>query len=128
MNSELHDSYARQNSEQTVALEDTFSIVRYQQFARILPFIEGRILDVGCAEGRGGQAFSEVKPSVGISGLDCVKDRLDNLPSCYTSSILGLTTAIPALDRSFDAVLARSTFLVYTDTLLVALYRNAASL
>ena len=37
MKESLQDKYAGQNVEQTVALEDGFSISRYTQFARHLP-------------------------------------------------------------------------------------------
>ena len=53
MNETLQDKYAAQNSEQTVALEDGFSLSRYAQFARHLPEGTETVLDVGCAEGRG---------------------------------------------------------------------------
>lgn len=106
MNDQILKSYAQQNTEQTVALIDRFTLKRYEQFAKNLPADEGRVLDVGCADGRGGPVFLQNKPSMSLSGLDCIKERLDNLPSCYSNSILGLTTSIPVDDRIFDAVIA----------------------
>lgn len=99
-------SYSQQNTEQSVALTDTFTIERYKQFARNLPIDSGRCLDVGCAEGRGGAELLLQKPNLKISGLDCVEERIANLPSCYENSIVGLTSSIPCEDRTFDAVIA----------------------
>lgn len=102
----FEQSYCEQNREQSVALSDTFTLERYRQFARNLPLNEGRILDVGCAEGRGGQEFCLHKPLAILSGLDCVPERLGKLPSCYQRSITGITTNIPGEDQSFDGILA----------------------
>lgn len=98
--------YSEGNSEQAIALEDTFTIERYRQFSRHLPAGPLRILDVGCAEGRGGAELIRMRPDVELSGLDCVAGRLANLPSCYKGRIEGMTQEIPAEDLSFDAVVA----------------------
>lgn len=103
---DFETSYCSQNKEQEVALSDPFTIHRYRQFARNLPLEEGRFLDVGCAEGRGGQEFCIQKPRAVISGIDCVRERVEKLPSCYKDSIVGLTCNIPAKDGSFDGILA----------------------
>jgi ubiquinone/menaquinone biosynthesis C-methylase UbiE len=98
--------YSEGNSEQAIALEDTFSIERYRQFAGHLPAGPLLILDVGCAEGRGGAELHRARPDVELSGLDCVAERLSNLPPCYHGRIEGMTQEIPIEDRSFDAVIA----------------------
>jgi ubiquinone/menaquinone biosynthesis C-methylase UbiE len=98
--------YASENSAQTVALEDTFSTERYRQFARHLSNETRKVLDIGCAEGRGGAELKACRPEIELTGLDCVKERLDALPPAYSRGILGLTTQIPVDDFSFDAIVA----------------------
>jgi len=72
------------------ALEDAFTAERYEQFHRFLPRDAIRILDVGCATGRGGVRLKELRPNCELAGLDCVSERLDELPACYAAKILGL--------------------------------------
>jgi ubiquinone/menaquinone biosynthesis C-methylase UbiE len=98
--------YASENAAQTVATEDTFSMERYQQFARHIPNGAKTVLDVGCAEGRGGAELKRILPQIELLGLDCVDDRLSMLPAAYTQGILGLTTQIPMDDRGCDAIVA----------------------
>jgi len=98
--------YSEGNAAQSIALDDTFSLERYRQFATHLPGGAIRVLDVGCAEGRGGAELHRVRPDVELSGLDCVAERLANLPSCYHGRIEGMTQEIPVEDRCFDAVVA----------------------
>ncbi len=101
-----NQKYRDGNTEQSIALGDTFSLERYRQFARHLPAGRLRVLDVGCAEGRGGAELCRIRPDVELCGLDCVAERLAKLPPCYRSGIEGLTQEIPADDLSFDAVVA----------------------
>lgn len=68
--------YASENAAQTVAIGDTFSLERYQQFARHIPDGVKTVLDVGCAEGRGGAELKRILPQINLLGLDCVDDRL----------------------------------------------------
>lgn len=98
--------YREGNSAQKVALSDAFSIERYRQFAGHLQCGSLEVLDVGCAEGRGGAELHRIRPDVELSGLDCVPERLANLPSCYRGRIEGFTQEIPVEDRFFDAVVA----------------------
>lgn len=105
MNSKLSD-YASENAAQTVAVEDGFSIRRYQQFARHLPLHAKRVVDIGCAEGRGGKELKALRPDIELTGLDCVEERLAALPECYDRKILGLTNQIPIEDRTCDAIVA----------------------
>ena len=99
-------AYAAENSKQDSALEDDFTADRYLQFHRFLPLDARRILDVGCATGRGGVKLKELRPACELVGLDCVEERLALLPACYTGKIAGLSTAIPTEDRSLDAIVA----------------------
>jgi ubiquinone/menaquinone biosynthesis C-methylase UbiE len=99
-------TYAVENIAQTSAVEDGFSIERYHQFARYLSNSARHVLDVGCAEGRGGQALKNLRPEIELSGLDCVPERLASLPACYDRAIHGLSNNIPLDDRCCDAVLA----------------------
>jgi len=89
-----------------VAIEDTFSLKRYQQFARHIPSNAIRVVDIGCAEGRGGKELKSIRPDIELIGLDCVEERLAKLPDCYNSKILGITNQIPLQDRSCDAIVA----------------------
>lgn len=63
-------------------------------------------MDIGCAEGRGGQELKSLRPSIELGGLDCVAERLAALPDCYSSRIYGLSNKIPTEDLSFDAIVA----------------------
>ncbi len=105
MSSQL-STYASQNAAQDSAVTDDFSIERYHQFAKHLPSSARHILDVGCAEGRGGQALKVLRPEIELSGLDCVPERLAALPVCYDHAIHGLTNDIPLNDRCCDVILA----------------------
>lgn len=98
--------YRQGNAEQAIALEDSFSLERYRQFAGHLPQGNLKILDVGCAEGRGGEELCRVRANIELFGLDCVGDRLAKLPSCYAGGIEGLTLEIPADDLAFDGIVA----------------------
>lgn len=99
-------TYATENAKQDSAIEDDFTADRYAQFNRFLPAEARRILDVGCATGRGGVKLQELRPSCELVGLDCVEERLAQLPACYGSKIVGLSNAIPVEDRSLDAIVA----------------------
>jgi len=98
--------YAAENTAQKGAIKDGFSIKRYQQFARHLPEKAVRVVDIGCAEGRGGKELKSLRPEIRLMGLDCVEERLAELPDCYEKKILGLTNNIPLEDRSCDAIVA----------------------
>jgi len=79
---------------------------RYSQFARHLSPDKIKVLDVGCAEGRGGVRLKSVRPHIDLAGLDCVSERLDALPVEYVSKVHGLTNSIPSEDLTFDAIVA----------------------
>lgn len=98
--------YAIQNREQQISEEDPFTVERYEQFYQFFPQNISTVLDVGCNTGRGGKRLKELNPSLKISGLDCVQERLHSLPNCYSDQICGLSTEIPINDCHFDVVVA----------------------
>jgi ubiquinone/menaquinone biosynthesis C-methylase UbiE len=100
------ENYEQQNLQQAGATNDPFTVERYQQFARLLPSGVGRILDVGCSDGRGGEALKQALPQCHLMGLDCVQERLNALPQCYAERVLGLSNSIPLDDQSLDAIVA----------------------
>ena len=103
-----HQKYEFQNSQQIVSEHDEFTLERYEQLAKFLPKNSEctNILDVGCNTGRGGLRLKTIKPSITLSGLDCVQERLNALPECYSNKVYGLSTKIPVEDRFFDAIVA----------------------
>ena len=103
-----HQKYEFQNSQQIASEHDKFTLERYEQFAKFLPKNSEctNILDVGCNTGRGGLRLKTIKPSIALSGLDCVQERLNALPECYSNKVYGLSTKIPVEDRFFDAIIA----------------------
>jgi ubiquinone/menaquinone biosynthesis C-methylase UbiE len=102
----LHQKYEQQNILQKASEYDAFTLERYEQFHSYFPAHSKKVLDVGCNTGRGGLRLKEIDPSLTICGLDCVEERLADLPDCYQERIYGLSTAIPAEDGAFDVVFA----------------------
>ncbi|WP_026733932.1 class I SAM-dependent methyltransferase [Fischerella sp. PCC 9605] len=99
--------YEEINLQQVVSERDPFTEERYRQFYHFLPANVRTVLDIGCNTGKGGQVLKSLNQSLQISGLDCVKDRLERLPSqAYQEGIHGLSTNIPCGDRTFDVVVA----------------------
>jgi SAM-dependent methyltransferase len=99
-------SYEVQNKLQYFSEDDDFTVDRYKQFFGVLPAGCRRILDVGCNTGRGGVVLKSLNAGLDIIGFDCVQERLDRLPSAYTSAIHGLSTDIPLDDGAVDAIVA----------------------
>ena len=95
------------NRAQTISETDTFTERRYRQFTRHLPEVARDILDVGCNTGRGGAVMKALRPSLSITGLDCVPERLSVLDrSVYASSVCSFTESIQLPSDSFDAVVS----------------------
>jgi ubiquinone/menaquinone biosynthesis C-methylase UbiE len=95
------------NRAQTNSEVDTFTVERYQQFARHLPAKTKSVMDVGCGLGRGGKALKSCNSSLEITGLDCVPERIEKLDkSIYFHGICAFTDDIAAPDKSFDAIVA----------------------
>lgn len=107
MNTFNEIDYQALNSAQVEAESDPFTVDRYKQFARHLDPSISRVLDVGCATGRGGYYLKSSRPDLKIYGLDCLQKRLDSLPkNVYEGGICSFTTSIAAEDSAFDAVVA----------------------
>lgn len=98
--------YETQNLKQHGSEHDSFTEDRYSQFFSFFPEKYQEILDIGCNTGRGGLRLNELAPNSNLLGLDCVKNRLDNLPTCYSQGVYGLSTDIPLEDRCIDAIVA----------------------
>jgi ubiquinone/menaquinone biosynthesis C-methylase UbiE len=102
----LHKKYEEQNHQQDVSEHDSFTAKRYKQFFYFFQKEAVKVLDVGCNTGRGGLCLKELNPNIELFGLDCVQERLDVLPKCYSQKVYGLSTDIPMQDRSVDAITA----------------------
>lgn len=102
----LHNKYEVQNTQQDVSEHDSFTVERYEQFFKFFPQRLVKVLDVGCNTGRGGVRLKELNPNTTLLGLDCVQERLDTLPECYSKRVYGLSTDIPIGDRSIDVIVA----------------------
>lgn len=102
----LQDKYQRQNLLQEGSESDPFTVERYAQFFDKFPQPARHVLDVGCNTGRGGVHLKQLDPGLDITGLDCVKERLDVLPAAYARAILGLSTDIDSPDQVFDVIVA----------------------
>ncbi|NET83309.1 MAG: class I SAM-dependent methyltransferase [Moorea sp. SIO1F2] len=102
----LHKKYEVQNVQQNRSEHDPFTLKRYEQFFSFFHKGAVKILDVGCNTGRGGLRFKELNPNLTLFGLDCVQERLDVLPECYSQKVYGLSTDIPMEDRFFDVITA----------------------
>lgn len=101
-----HEKYEVQNIQQAVSEHDPFTLERYEQFFNLFPKEAIKVLDVGCNTGRGGLRLKELNPNLTLLGLDCVQQRLDALPKCYSQKVYGLSTDIPIEDRVVDVIVA----------------------
>ena len=100
-------AYELRNELQVESEVDSFTAERYGQFARHLSPQATQVLDVGCNTGRGGRALKDQRPTLELTGLDCVAHRLARLdPGVYARTICGYATEVPAEDESFDAIVA----------------------
>ena len=95
------------NRGQKVSEIDPFTEGRYEQFVRHLPSDAHDVLDVGCNTGRGGVVMKTLRPSLRITGLDCVPERVEALdPKIYDARICDFTESISSPSDSFDAIVA----------------------
>ncbi|WP_457095919.1 methyltransferase domain-containing protein [Lysobacter sp. P5_B9] len=100
-------NYEQLNIGQPESETDPFTEDRYRQFEQFIPSVAKSILDVGCNTGRGGRILKERRPHLRIAGMDAVQSRVQSLSSeVYSDRLHGLSTQIPSVDDSFDAVLA----------------------
>ena len=102
----LHEKYEFQNIQAEVSEVDTFTPQRYKQFFNFFPKSTQKVLDMGCANGRGGECLAQFDPSLDLYGFDCVQERLNILPKCYSKGIYGLSNSIPIEDKFFDVIIA----------------------
>ena len=95
------------NRGQKVSEIDPFTEGRYKQFVRHLPPDAHDVLDVGSNTGRGGVVMKTLRPSLRVTGLDCVPERVQALdPNIYDAKICDFTQSISSPSDSFDAIVA----------------------
>jgi len=86
---------------------DPFTAERYSQFHSHLPAGATKILDVGCGTGRGGEVLKLRNPSIDLTGLDCLPERVQALDKkVYSNAICAFASDIPAESNSYDAIVA----------------------
>jgi glycosyltransferase involved in cell wall biosynthesis/SAM-dependent methyltransferase len=84
-----------------------FASERYAQFAWRLPSGARRVLDVGCATGRGGEVLLAAVPGLELDGLDVLEERLvEAAGRGYARTFCSSAADIPAEDGEYDAVVA----------------------
>jgi|MTBAKSStandDraft_1061840.scaffolds.fasta_scaffold37187_2 2-polyprenyl-3-methyl-5-hydroxy-6-metoxy-1,4-benzoquinol methylase len=99
--------YEQINIKQNKSESDSFTLNRYRHFLEHFPEGNLDILDVGCNTGRGGEILKKFNINLKITGLDCLKIRLDQLnPSIYTNVICSTTSKIPVPGNKFDVIVA----------------------
>jgi glycosyltransferase involved in cell wall biosynthesis/2-polyprenyl-3-methyl-5-hydroxy-6-metoxy-1,4-benzoquinol methylase len=86
---------------------DDFAGERYAQFARRLPPGTRRVLDLGCATGRGGEVLIAAFPGLELDGLDVLEERLvEARRRGYAGTFCVSATDIPVADAAYDAVVS----------------------
>jgi SAM-dependent methyltransferase len=86
---------------------DPFTESRYKQFYRYIPPQVESVLDLGCNTGRGGRVLKQLRPSLSLTALDVVRNRLDRLPvEVYSHLVCASATEIPGEDNQYDVVVA----------------------
>ena len=94
------------NRAQSGSETDSFTPARYKQFYAHFPAHARQVLDVGCNTGRGGQLLKACNPSLDLTGLDCVPERIEAIDrKVYRQVLCGFSTDIPVESASFDVVL-----------------------
>jgi SAM-dependent methyltransferase len=84
-----------------------FARERYAQFARRLPATTRKVLDVGCATGRGGEVLLAAFPGLELDGLDVLQERLAEADGRgYARTFCASVADIPAADGAYDAAVA----------------------
>lgn len=95
------------NRAQKGSESDSFTAGRYKQFFHHFPAGAKRVLDIGCNTGRGGEVLKSLAPSLELTGLDCVPERVTALDrAIYSKCLCGFTTEIPVESGSFDVIVA----------------------
>jgi SAM-dependent methyltransferase len=99
--------YEELNFQQTGSEVDPFTVSRYRQFYKFMRKGARTVLDMGCNTGRGGRVLKTMDHNLVISGLDIIKERLEQLPRDIYENILYVSSIdIPVMDGSFDVVVA----------------------
>lgn len=95
------------NRMQKVSETDPFTEHRYRRFVRHFSSNTQDVLDVGCNTGRGGTAMKALVPSLRITGIDCVPERIAALDTTiYDGGICGLANEMPVAAERYDAIVA----------------------
>jgi SAM-dependent methyltransferase len=112
----------------TILHEDSY----YASAVRMLP--SGRILEIGCANGRIGQVIQARRRDISLVGADIDAEMLDGAPSGVYEQLVewDLNAGCPPVDGPFDGLLALDVLehLVEPRTVLrglTSLLRNGAS-
>jgi len=101
------DQVVALNRAQQQSETDRFTVRRYQQFVRHFPAGTRDVLDVGCNTGRGGSVMKALVPTLRLTGIDCVPERVAALDSLvYSENICGSADKIPLASDSFDAIVS----------------------
>lgn len=99
--------YVRLNKLQSGSERDTFTAERYAQFHKYFDRAAKKILDVGCNIGRGGEVLKAKNKNLEIFGLDCVQERLEQLPeSVYAGRFCSFSNDIGSPDDTYDVIVA----------------------
>src|SRR5215469_8884454 len=105
MPKENQQKWVDANRNQLISETDSFTPDRYRQMYRHFPTDAKRVLDVGCNTGRGGQILKMCDPSLELTGLNCVPERIAALDrDIYPHAVCCLSTEIPMEDKQFDVV------------------------
>ena len=103
----MNVDYVRLNKLQSISESDTFTAERYAQFHKYFDTAAKKILDVGCNTGRGGKILKAKNKNLEIFGLDCVQERLEQLPEhIYTGYSCSFSNNIDSPDDTYDVVVA----------------------
>lgn len=98
---------AEANRLQVESETDPFTAERYIQFHSHFPPGATKVLDVGCGTGRGGEVLKSRHPSVDLTGLDLLPERIQVLDKkVYSKAICAFAADIPAESNCYDVVLA----------------------
>lgn len=103
----LYEDAIRVNREQLLSENDPFTIGRYQQFLGWLPRDCVAVVDAGCNTGRGGAVLKQRYPSLNLTGIDFIPERIGALDrTIYSDARCSPLHQTGLPNRSFDAVVA----------------------
>ena len=103
----MNVDYVRLNELQLESEIDPFTAERYAQFYKYFDKAARKILDVGCNTGRGGEVLKAKNKNLDVFGLDCVQERLEQLPaSVYAGRSCSFSNDIDSPDDTYDVIVA----------------------